>query len=402
MSKKLLTLAFSTMLAVLATAWLSGAAQAGPPTVCGDGNIEGDEVCDDGNTVPDDTCSFPSCLPRVCGDTIVNPDPGTDEQCDDGNTVDDDLCDNNCQLNCGDGTIEGTETCDDSGESATCDDDCTAVDCGDGNVNETAGEECDDSNTASGDGCSAECLSELADPQTKKQQGCINAVNKNVAGVAKGQGSDISKCVKDTAAGKVADPTNCLVAGAKTTKAAGKTTKTATGKKCTGTDIEPDYAFTDAATANGAGSDQVLEGANAILGAPPTIAPKAEKENAKCQGEAIKQYNTILNKWFAEANKAKKTVLKGGKNDTPPQAGNPTDIAAFIDSTMAANAKVTQATTKAGEKIAKSCEGVTIDPLFDCGGAADATALATCVATEAIRAACEALEAADGFDLTCP
>ena len=44
---------------------------------------------------------------------------------------------------CGDGIIDPEETCDDAGESATCDADCTAVSCGDGVINFTAGEECD-------------------------------------------------------------------------------------------------------------------------------------------------------------------------------------------------------------------------------------------------------------------
>jgi len=59
---------------------------------------------------------------------------------------------------CGDGTVEGTEACDDMGESATCDDDCTLAECGDGVLNVTAGEECDDGNTMAGDGCGATCL----------------------------------------------------------------------------------------------------------------------------------------------------------------------------------------------------------------------------------------------------
>ena len=59
---------------------------------------------------------------------------------------------------CGDGSVEGTEACDDMGESATCDDDCTLPECGDGVLNVTAGEECDDGNTMAGDGCGATCL----------------------------------------------------------------------------------------------------------------------------------------------------------------------------------------------------------------------------------------------------
>jgi cysteine-rich repeat protein len=72
-------------------------------------------------------------------------------------------CDDDCTLaSCGDGTINLTalETCDDSGESLTCDVDCTAAVCGDFVTNTTAGEECDDGNTVPGDGCDALCVVE--------------------------------------------------------------------------------------------------------------------------------------------------------------------------------------------------------------------------------------------------
>lgn len=59
---------------------------------------------------------------------------------------------------CGNGSVEGAEACDDMGESATCNDDCTLAECGDGVLNVTAGEECDDGNTVGGDGCEATCL----------------------------------------------------------------------------------------------------------------------------------------------------------------------------------------------------------------------------------------------------
>ncbi len=44
---------------------------------------------------------------------------------------------------CGDGELDPNEDCDDAGESADCDDDCTVVACGDGIVNATAGEICE-------------------------------------------------------------------------------------------------------------------------------------------------------------------------------------------------------------------------------------------------------------------
>lgn len=54
---------------------------------------------------------------------------------------------------CGDGVVAGEEECDAGGEAADCDDDCTAVECYDGNLNEAAGEECDDGNSDNNDAC---------------------------------------------------------------------------------------------------------------------------------------------------------------------------------------------------------------------------------------------------------
>ncbi|RJO67560.1 MAG: hypothetical protein C4523_08920 [Myxococcales bacterium] len=61
---------------------------------------------------------------------------------------------------CGDGDVDIDEECDDAGESATCDADCTTPLCGDGTINPTAGEVCDDTGAADGDGCSSACTVE--------------------------------------------------------------------------------------------------------------------------------------------------------------------------------------------------------------------------------------------------
>jgi fibro-slime domain-containing protein len=187
---------------------------------CGDRVIGPGEGCDDGNTLPSDGCS-PSCqveagwrcplvgVPCVadrCGDGIL----AGSEQCDDGNAVGADGC-TACRLdsappgeangwqcltpgqpctrtNCGNGTREGSEQCDDGnarpfdGCAWNCTNEptcgygngqdggvaeagagadagagpyaCRAV-CGDGMV--FPGEACDDGNTNDGDGCSHDC-----------------------------------------------------------------------------------------------------------------------------------------------------------------------------------------------------------------------------------------------------
>ncbi len=59
-----------------------------PPSVCGDGVVEGLEACDDMNTDELDGCTT-LCQPPVCGDGILDP---AKEACDDGNGLHGDGC----------------------------------------------------------------------------------------------------------------------------------------------------------------------------------------------------------------------------------------------------------------------------------------------------------------------
>jgi cysteine-rich repeat protein len=97
----------------------------------------------------------------VCGDGHVNL---AVEDCDDGNaTEDDNGCSQTCVFNnvCGDGARQTYgEQCDEAGDTAACDVDCTTPRCSDGHTNTAAGEQCDDANLDDGDGCSATCQTE--------------------------------------------------------------------------------------------------------------------------------------------------------------------------------------------------------------------------------------------------
>ena len=178
-----------------------------PKIACGDGIVEGAEACDDGNTKSGDGCnsdcsavetgyscpfSGAPCVPK-CGDGIVM---APMEQCDPGvqATNMDKACTSTCKwaggwacsgtpvtchaTKCGDSKVEGTEGCDDGnttpgdGCSPTCHVEpkcdsaigtCTSV-CGDGIVMPAQPDgavmpsgACDDGNSVSGDGCSADC-----------------------------------------------------------------------------------------------------------------------------------------------------------------------------------------------------------------------------------------------------
>lgn len=92
-------------------------------TSCGNGVVDASyEECDTSG-VATAGCN-PDCTRPVCGDSFANAAAG--------------------------------ELCDEGGGSATCGDDCTLTVCGDGRIHFIA-EECDDGNTANGDGCSSTC-----------------------------------------------------------------------------------------------------------------------------------------------------------------------------------------------------------------------------------------------------
>jgi len=96
-----------------------------------------------------------------CGDGVLDETAG--EQCDDGNNIDGDGCSADClsEAYCGNNVVEIGEECDDGNDRGG--DGCTST-CqreeGCGNGRLDYGEQCDDDNIASGDGCSETCVDE--------------------------------------------------------------------------------------------------------------------------------------------------------------------------------------------------------------------------------------------------
>ena len=102
-------------------------------SVCGDGDITGDEECDDGNTADGDGCSALcevedgwDCSVEPCEEICGDGEVVGGEECDDGNTEDGDGCSALCEVEdgwdctvepceeiCGDGEVVGGEECDD-------------------------------------------------------------------------------------------------------------------------------------------------------------------------------------------------------------------------------------------------------------------------------------------------
>ena len=100
----------------------------------------------------------------LCSNGVVELNAG--EQCDDANANANDDCTNVCVAAvCGDSIVwnqgAGSEACDEGGETATCNADCSVPFCSNGVVELNAGEECDDGGLDQGDGCSATCQFEV-------------------------------------------------------------------------------------------------------------------------------------------------------------------------------------------------------------------------------------------------
>lgn len=151
-------------------------------SVCGNNVIDQGEDCDDGNLRAGDGCSA-NCLNEgagTCGDGKVT----HHEECDPN--VDPWLTGGGCTTNtclltgsqggacgsitgtncCGNGTIDPGEQCDNVNDPGcdinTCLYPGSSASCGNGIVEFAQGENCDDANSVSGDGCSATCTLEGA------------------------------------------------------------------------------------------------------------------------------------------------------------------------------------------------------------------------------------------------
>ncbi|MDH5717137.1 MAG: DUF4215 domain-containing protein [Spirochaetia bacterium] len=134
--------------------------------VCGDGQITGTEVCDDGNNVNEENCDYGTATCETCNADCSAPLSLTGEYCGDlicNGPEDSSSCVTECPVNCGNGTLDEGEICDDGNTTeetecaygtstcTTCNSNCTAElnltgdTCGDGVTN--GPEVCDDGNT---------------------------------------------------------------------------------------------------------------------------------------------------------------------------------------------------------------------------------------------------------------
>ena len=168
-------------------ACLAGPGVSTPPEGCLSGHFDRADLQNDDDVDLADFGMFETLFtgPGVCGNGAVE-EP---EQCDDsGESA---TCDTDCTLAlCGDGTVNATagEQCDTGGESAACNADCTFTACGDHKVNHAAGEECDDGGESAT--CDADCTVAV----------CGDGTTNATAGEACDDGGESATCNADCTA----------------------------------------------------------------------------------------------------------------------------------------------------------------------------------------------------------
>jgi uncharacterized delta-60 repeat protein len=128
------------------------------------------------------------------------------EECDDGNLVSGDGCDANCTVTrCGNGIVTAGEECDDGNQDNhdACKNDCTLNVCGDGVVR-TGVEICDDGNTVDDDGCSNTCQRTLCGDGIKQPSEECDDGNR-----VSGDGCDANCYIEDCGDGRVEGNEQC-------------------------------------------------------------------------------------------------------------------------------------------------------------------------------------------------
>jgi hypothetical protein len=242
-----------------------------------------------------------------------------------------------------------------------------------------------------------------ADVQTKGQQKCIAAINKDVTKVVKAHGKDAATCIKDAGNGSLDGQSaqECAEADnkGKVAGAAGKTLADET-KRCS---PAPDFGYTSATLANQAALDEDLALLADVFGTPLEDAITGAS-GAKCQQKVAKAYGRLETTKLGEFLRCKKLGLKDETIVSGATLGLCLDTVAsdFRGKVAKARAKVLK--TLASTKCFAASPALDMAALF-AGACAtdtgDATALEACIDRQVECRICRMLSLVDGLTVNC-
>jgi cysteine-rich repeat protein len=260
--------------------------------------------------------------------------------------------------------------------------------CGNGIQDIQVGEVCDDNNTTSGDGCSADCRTEL--DQTDDQVACIVALNKAGAKVFSARSKDALTCAKKD----VATPCVGTATSGGFTAAVEKVQATS-DKKCA---TAPDFGSSSVSIIQ----DQNHEEADSLMidifGADPdaALAPDASAPNrGACQDGVLKAGLKYASARYKAFNKCKKAGFKDGDGKIRTDTALAACLEAADDDASAAKAEAKQF-----QAMIDSCLNISEDrALAFPGRCAAASDTAACLASAVRCRVCRAIAASDSLSV---
>ena len=243
--------------------------------------------------------------------------------------------------------------------------------------------------------------------QSATQQKCLNGINKDAANVAKAQGKENARCLKDAGNAKIPPATaqSCLTADAngKVQKKKDKTTAL-DAATC---NPPPGFGYAGATSVNTADVQGEVDLAADVFGSDlgAAVIPCAtNKPGCKCQQKVLGAVEKLVDVKFGLFVKCKKAALKAGANAAAAleacvnDAGTPGSIAADT------NGKVAKAVGKLSDAITKKCDtpGVTAGSFpGNCSAALNAATLGPCLDTEVECRACQMINQSDSLGVDC-
>jgi len=243
----------------------------------------------------------------------------------------------------------------------------------------------------------AACLPDPPIIQNNRQVKCIEAMNKSGIKVAKTQGKENSRCVKDAGRGIVLDAAACITGDLKekVLKATANTLKQET-KRCVAD--PPTLGYPGGAAVNTAAVDEQQALATDIFGPAinAAIIPSlSDSIGAGCQADVVKFYDKVVQARMKEFLRCKKSGLKA---DT---IVNQATLDPCFDVVLAdEKAKILKATSKFAGRVTSKCAGVDLDSAFP-GACIGAGSFATCVDERGMCRFCLMLNAMDDLARDC-